>query len=416
VVSAQETLRGAREDIKAQIYELTGISDVVRGTSNPHETLGAQRIKADFASSRIQVLQGAFEAWVCGILKMKAELMVKHFPVEDLLKMSNIMNTEDADIAPQAVEAMKQSGFMDYRIAIEPFSMAQIDFAQEKNDRIEFLTTIGGFIEKAIMGAEKVPEMVPLMATMIKFGIAGFRISSTIEGAIDKQLDQLIAKKQQEMDNPQPKDPSPEQIRAQSEVQRQQVQMQMEQEKQQFAKEEWQYNMQMEQAKQEHAFEIQKMKGTQEILRLQMQGELEQQKSQQDMEIEQLKAESQMQVGALNAVDGSNKQGAESEKSMSDMHEKHYAEKDSMREEMHAMKMEHMQAQMEQMKAEKEAPAKDEKEEDEVNKEALSKLDSLVTEQQSLKDLLKELITVTKAPRVVKRDKDGRATSSEIKT
>ena len=56
IVLALDKLNVARDTIKGQIYELTGIADIVRGDSKASETLGAQKIKAQFASIRIKKL------------------------------------------------------------------------------------------------------------------------------------------------------------------------------------------------------------------------------------------------------------------------------------------------------------------------------------------------------------------------
>jgi len=313
IVQAQATLREAREDIKQQIYELTGISDVVRGSSNPHETLGAQKMKADFASSRIQVLQGAFEAWVCATLKMKAELMVKHFPEGALIRMSNILNTPDAGLAQQAVTELKSTGFMDYRLQIEPFSMAQIDFAQEKSDRVEFLTVMGGFLEKTVQAAQTVPDLVPLMATMLKFGISGFRIASTIEGEIDKQLDLMQKKAQEAAANPQQQS-SPEQIRADAEMQKMSFQAKLESAKYEAMKQtderkmasdaqKMQIDIEMTRVEHEFAMQLQASKHEQAMQLQAAKAEADMMKAQQDQMLEQMKIEGQIQVSALNAVD-----------------------------------------------------------------------------------------------------------------
>jgi hypothetical protein len=54
VVDALTQLITNRDLIKAQIYELTGISDIVRGATKASETLGAQEIKSKFASISIK--------------------------------------------------------------------------------------------------------------------------------------------------------------------------------------------------------------------------------------------------------------------------------------------------------------------------------------------------------------------------
>ena len=44
-----------REQIKAVIYELTGLSDIARGASKASETLGAQQLKSQWGSIRLKV-------------------------------------------------------------------------------------------------------------------------------------------------------------------------------------------------------------------------------------------------------------------------------------------------------------------------------------------------------------------------
>jgi hypothetical protein len=47
----------ARADIKNQIYEITGLSDILRGASFASETATAQQIKGQFASLRLRAMQ-----------------------------------------------------------------------------------------------------------------------------------------------------------------------------------------------------------------------------------------------------------------------------------------------------------------------------------------------------------------------
>ena len=89
VIQALEKLRQAREDIKGQIYELTGIADIVRGASKASETLGAQQIKAQFASVRIQKLQDEVARFAQDILRLKGEIICRHFVPQEILKLAN---------------------------------------------------------------------------------------------------------------------------------------------------------------------------------------------------------------------------------------------------------------------------------------------------------------------------------------
>ena len=52
IIVVVEKLFNIRQQLIQDIYQITGLSDIIRGASNPRETLGAQKIKAQFASPR----------------------------------------------------------------------------------------------------------------------------------------------------------------------------------------------------------------------------------------------------------------------------------------------------------------------------------------------------------------------------
>ena len=56
-VAVLQQLYQNRELTKQAIYEITGISDIIRGQTDPRETLGAQDIKTQWGSIRIQKMQ-----------------------------------------------------------------------------------------------------------------------------------------------------------------------------------------------------------------------------------------------------------------------------------------------------------------------------------------------------------------------
>ena len=228
VVQALEQLNRAREIIKAQIYELTGISDIVRGASKASETLGAQEIKAQFAGVRIKKLQDEVARFVSDVSRLKAEIMVKHFSPEMLVEKSNIMLTGNDEYVPQALELLASDVGFNWRIKVTAESLAQADYAFEKADRNEFLLAVSNFMEKALPMVSQFPDSMVLMTSMLKWGIAGYRNSAEIEGMIDKELDAMV-KASKEPKEPPP--PSPEEQKAKAELEKMQQQAQIDQQK-----------------------------------------------------------------------------------------------------------------------------------------------------------------------------------------
>jgi hypothetical protein len=68
-----------RDMLVQAIWEVMGIADVMRGVSNPNETLGAQELKANFGGNRLKKRQRAIQKWIRNAYKLKAEILAEHF-------------------------------------------------------------------------------------------------------------------------------------------------------------------------------------------------------------------------------------------------------------------------------------------------------------------------------------------------
>lgn len=93
VEQAAKVLEGlymAREKQKAIIDELTGIADIMRGATDPNETLGAQEIKSTYGSIRLQRMQKEVQRYVCDLLRLAAAAMCQKFSPETFTEMSEL--------------------------------------------------------------------------------------------------------------------------------------------------------------------------------------------------------------------------------------------------------------------------------------------------------------------------------------
>lgn len=90
VVGALKVLIEQRNEIKQLIYEVTGIADILRGATDPNETLGAQQMKAQWGSLRIQNRQGEAARVARDVLRLKAEIVATKFSWQTLTQMTGI--------------------------------------------------------------------------------------------------------------------------------------------------------------------------------------------------------------------------------------------------------------------------------------------------------------------------------------
>lgn len=72
-------LYAAREKTKELLYEITGIGDIMRGQTSPNETLGAQQLKANFSTRRIQPQQRAVARLARDAIRLIAGVIAEHF-------------------------------------------------------------------------------------------------------------------------------------------------------------------------------------------------------------------------------------------------------------------------------------------------------------------------------------------------
>jgi len=203
IVSVITGLTQQRDVLKGNLYEVLGIGDIMRGMTNPDETLGAQQLKAQFGGNRLQFKQQAIGGWVAGGQRIRAQIICDKFQPQTITERSNIMRSPDAQMAAQAVQMLKDAGDSKfYRITIESESMAMVDWAQERDSRSQFMTAVGSFIQSVGPLLEQNKSAAPAILQMMKWGLGGFRVSKEIETV----MDEAIAQATQQMGQPEPPD------------------------------------------------------------------------------------------------------------------------------------------------------------------------------------------------------------------
>lgn len=257
-IKALEQLYLAREQVKQVIYEVMGISDILRGSSKAQETLGAQQLKANFGSLRLRNAQADVARFAADIFRLKAQVICKHYPPELIVEMSGIMETPDGQdpmVLQQAVALLKNSTIRDFHINVSSDSLAQIDDKAEQDAAVEVTTALGQFLREALPLVANAPDTLPLVGETLLYTVRRFRAGRALETAIEKTIKSLEARQQQAAQQPQR--PDPEMLKAQAQQQAEQMHMQMEQAKAQqqamleqqrmaFEKEKGQFEAQLE--------------------------------------------------------------------------------------------------------------------------------------------------------------------------
>jgi hypothetical protein len=313
-VKAIAQLLQQREAIKQTIYEVTGISDIVRGQSVASETATAQNIKAQWGSLRIQRLQAEVQRFARDLFRLKAEIFATKFSLESLSMITGVkvapaqmiqqaqqaiaqaqqtqqpappQAEEIAQAAPaEEVEQVLRSDLMRaYRIDVESDSTIRADLTRNQENMTNFITGLTGYISAVgpVVQAGQMPAdaAVEILASFAR----NFKLGKQAEDAIEKMAE--------EARKPQPPKPDPEMEKMKAEQQMEQQRLQMDaQAKQQdaaLAQQKMQADMQMQQAKAEFDMTLAREKMAQDyqlkMMELSATLEIKRQESAQNMEL-----------------------------------------------------------------------------------------------------------------------------------
>ena len=259
-----QTLLGlyqGRDQAKNTLYEVSGISDIIRGQVDPREKASSEsKLKAGFASQRLEQRRRAVERVARDAARLMVELMAELYsPMTireqsgfDLLPEVEQVEQGQKDVMWQQVEALlandKARGF---RIDVETDSTVEMDAGQTQESRTEFLTAAGNFLGNSVEIMNGSPDLVPVIGEMLLFTVRGYRagrtLETTFEEAVTKLKERVAAAEQaQQQAAQQPQQPPPdpeaqakaakvqqqtqvEGAKAQLELQAQQVAAQMDQ-------------------------------------------------------------------------------------------------------------------------------------------------------------------------------------------
>ena len=225
-VNALQVLEAYRNNLLQLLYQVTGMSDIMRGQSTSGATATEQALKAKFASVRIQELQNEFARFASDCQSLKAEIISKHYDPETIIKCSNAqyMVQGDQQAAQQAIELIKSDVYQ-YRIEVKPESVAMADMAAIKQERSEFLMAISQFFQSSAPILQQAPWAAPYLIQILQWAMAGFRGGSTVESVLDQMA--MAANQQMMQAQMQPPRPDPrmelEKMKMQFEMQKGQM-------------------------------------------------------------------------------------------------------------------------------------------------------------------------------------------------
>lgn len=207
-VNAITQLNQRKTLVQHDLYEVLGISDIMRGASVASETATAQQLKVQYGGARLANLQGDVARFVSEVMRIRANIIANIFSPDTILKRSLIDRTPDAVFAQPAIQMLKDFGTSLYSIEVTSDAIAAPDWESEKTARSEFLGAASNYLMAAGPVAQQSPMVGSFLIKLLQWAAAGFKGAQSIEGVLDQAAKQM---EQQAMaPPPPPPPPSPE--------------------------------------------------------------------------------------------------------------------------------------------------------------------------------------------------------------
>lgn len=217
VADAWQRLMVHRQTLIQDIFDLTGISDIQRGSTDPRETKGAQQIKASFGSRRLLPKQQDTQRFFRDLFRLQAEIIAEHFETDTIAKMAQMPVEELKPVR----DVMRDDALRSFTIDIETDSTIAVDEEREKQGVAEFVAAMGSFLGQIFPIVQAQPKSVVPLGKMMLWMSRKFRIARDVEDEIEDFLNEFA----QISNEPQGKDPAAQ--AAQAEAQQAQAEMAM---------------------------------------------------------------------------------------------------------------------------------------------------------------------------------------------
>jgi hypothetical protein len=185
-------LHDAMEQEKQQIYDITGISDIVRGTSRASETLGAQQIKTQYAMSRISDRQRKVAKFCRDVVALMAQIVKNHFQPQTMIKMAGVTNDpEIEEYLGGVIDLLRNDTQSDYRIDIETDSTTFADQEAAKQSAIDLTNALGNLFNVLLPHAQAIPQLMPVINEITLYTTSQFEAGREIRGKLEKALTEV---------------------------------------------------------------------------------------------------------------------------------------------------------------------------------------------------------------------------------
>lgn len=255
-VNTIQYLEDMKERTKNSIFEITGISDLMRGLSDPRETAKAQQIKGMFGSLRFQDKQNMVQEHRKRIYRIIAEIIAEHYDEATLAEMTcTYLPTKEQKLALDAqIQGLQAQGqevsqdlldkyngmvnmptwdevmnilrsdrLRNYTVDVETTATA-FDDHEQQTEAVDSIANT--YVQVAQMADQLSPAFLKGFIPIMRMKLSNCKLSSAISRQMEEALDE--AYKEVDSEAKQPPQPTPEQQKLQADMQLQSAKLESE--------------------------------------------------------------------------------------------------------------------------------------------------------------------------------------------
>jgi hypothetical protein len=178
-IKALTVLYEQRRVILDTIYQIIGLSDIVRGASDARETATAQQIKSQYGGLRLQPRQRALQGYLRDVMRIQAELIAEKFEPTTLMQMTGL------ELDDQVLMLLRMDSLRQFAIDVETDSTIAIDDQADKQQTIEFFGAMTQFAQGAAAAVQTGMIAPEAARALMLYGARRFKAGREVEDALE---------------------------------------------------------------------------------------------------------------------------------------------------------------------------------------------------------------------------------------
>lgn len=261
IIEAIQAAINARNQLLQDVFQLTGVADILRGQTDPDETYGAVELRAQTGTRRLRNTKDEIARFCRDISRLTAEVIAENFTPRGLAEITGFKYLPPAPVLPpmlghnggpvmslaglpgtlppvmggaapamvapqrpgmaagplpvdpeltfddRVVEFLRNDRMRSFRIEVETDSTVQADENSERSSRIAFTEAAGSYLERAARVVAQAPALAETAGAIMMFALRSFRPGRTMEELVERGFENLVKQSQAVAQQPKPEDP-----------------------------------------------------------------------------------------------------------------------------------------------------------------------------------------------------------------